>query len=1287
MAEKKIGARIVIDGESEFRANLASAKSELNKFQSELKLVTAKFKDNADSLEALKAKQEVYIKLQEQQKNKVHLLTEMQDRVIKKHEDETKLLADLEQKRANLNNALEEAKETYGENSNEVKELTEKLGDVNEQYEAQEKIVQKTGDKVNSYQTSINNANTELEGLNREIEQNQKKMQDAEESANQCADSVDEYSREVQDATGKTSVFGDVLKAELLSSAIKSGIKTITDGIKKIATEAVETGSSFETSMSQVSATMGITTNEIANGSKEYQLLSEAAQDCGKATKYSASQAGEALNYLALAGYDAEKSASTLPRVLNLAAAGGLELGYASDLVTDSMAALGLETSELDNYIDEMAKTSQKSNTSVAQLGEATLVCAGTVSIAGQSLETMNAELGVLANNGIKGAEGGTHLRNVILSLSAPTDKAADAISGMGLRINDSNGNMRDLNDILTDMNTIMSDMTRAQKIRMINTIFNKTDIAAVNALLKGTGKEYDDLIEQINNCSGAAQDMADTLNDNLKGRITILQSALEGLGITAYGLFDDEMKGAVDSATAAVGRLQDEIDNGNLGVSLDKMSRALGEFVTNAIGAAENALPRLIDGFTWILENSEVIAGLIGGVTSAKVAYTVATKAATVAQQLFNITADANPYILLATAIAGVVGAVTLYTKTASAQADKLSAATRVLVDSSQQLNNQSDELIQKSAENRENFEIERQTCIELAEELDELQQKTVLTASEQARQAAIVDELNTAMPNLNLNIDEQTGLTNMSTDAILENIDAQMALMEAEAARKDQDEISEKHYEAEKQLKELTIAQEEATKNLAEAEERLNQERERAGEESLITQKEYLELIEDIKALNEQIDETKNTMDELEAEYAEAEEYIADKEAFLIATGNMQELGEAALNTGADISEMSEEAIEAYNKMYSDLSENIQGQMQLFEKFSSEIKLSKEEILENMQSQITGITEWADNIESLADRGINQGLLQYLADMGPQGAGYVAAFVEMTDEELQKANEMFSESMEIPTSTAADIMDSYDKAAQNAGIGYIKGLASKEGDVRNASNTLAETSLIAAMQTLEEHSPSKKTQEIGENFDEGLRLGIENKKERVLAVITQLATNAITKTKVGLPPEEFKEIGRRVAEGLQEGIESGKSGVIATIQELCNATIQAAKSTLDIHSPSKKFAYLGEMSGEGYITGWQETMKNIDAIIADCMPKVSIDMKQSGNRGIAEAVTSAISLQNDRVAAVCTDMLNVMSRYLPDIANMKVVTDTGVLIGELAPGLDVIFGELTEEKYRGVG
>lgn len=187
--------------------------------------------------------------------------------------------------------------------------------------------------------------------------------------------------------------------------------------------------------------------------------------------------------------------------MLNLAAASGLDLAYASDLVTDSMAALGMETSELDNYIDEMAKTSQKSNTSVAQLGEATLVCAGTVSLTGQSLETMNTALGVLANNGLKGAEGGTHLRNVLLSLSAPTDKASDAIDNLGLQVYDSEGKMRDLNDIMIDMNSLMSDMTQEKKTNLIKTIFNKTDVAAVNALLKSTNGEYDTLNAQINDC------------------------------------------------------------------------------------------------------------------------------------------------------------------------------------------------------------------------------------------------------------------------------------------------------------------------------------------------------------------------------------------------------------------------------------------------------------------------------------------------------------------------------------------------------------------------------------------------------------------------------------------------------------------------------------------------------------------------------------------------------------------------------------------------------------------
>ncbi len=1281
MAEKKIGARIVIDGESEFRANLTSAKTALSKFQSELKLVNTVYKNNADSLEALREKQQVYINLQQEQRKKVQLLAEIQDRAVKKYQEEQNTLAGLEEKREKLNSALEAAKETYGENSEEVKKLTNELNDVNKQYETQERVVQKTGDKVNSYQTSLNSAQMELEQLNSEVVRNEKQLEEAEKSADECADSVEEYGNEVQEASDKTSVFADVLKAELLASAIKEGIKAIASGIKTIATAALETGSSFEASMSQVAATMGMTTDEIANGSAEYEILNKAAQDCGKATMFSASQSAEALNYLALAGYDAKKAAETLPKVLNLAAAGGLDLAYASDLVTDSMAALGMETSELDNYIDEMAKTSQKSNTSVAQLGEATLVCAGTVSLTGQSLETMNTALGVLANNGLKGAEGGTHLRNVLLSLSAPTDKASDAIDNLGLQVYDSEGKMRDLNDIMIDMNSLMSDMTQEKKTNLIKTIFNKTDVAAVNALLKSTNGEYDTLNAQINDCSGAAQAMADTLNDNLKGKVTILQSALEGLGITAYDLFDDEMKEAVDSATDAIGRLQSEIDDGELGVSLRNMSEALGEFATNTIGTAEKALPMLINGLTWLLENGEIVAGLIGGVTSAKIAYTVATEAATVAQKLFNVTANANPYIFLATAIAGVVGAVTLYAKTADTSVAQLTESTKKLTDASKKMNDDTATAIQNREGIRAGYENEREACVKLANELDELQSKTILTTDEQARQAAIIDELNTAIPNLNLCIDEQTGLTNMSTDALLENINAHMELMKVEAAREDLTEIAKEQYEAEKLLSELMTEQEEAANRLAEAEAKLDEEMATHGRYLDETQEAYARATEDIDALGIQIEETNGTINALGTEYEETMSYIVDNESLSKASNDMEALGDAALNAGADISTMSDETRKAYNDMIDSLSDTITNQMNLFTEFTEKTKISSDEILKNMQSQIDGVSQWAENMDMLADRGINKGLLKYLADMGPEGAGYVAAFVQMTDEELKKANEMFEESSKLSISSAVNITDAYYDAGGNASKGFADGISDAIDIANTAAGLLAEGALNTVQQELDEHSPSKKTEEMGLNFDEGLKKGIDENKESVLNTIINLTTDMLIKTRTGVPTEEYKKIGDQIIEGMRKGIESGRSRVLESIRKLCEEALQEAKDKLDIHSPSRAFAYLGEMSGEGYITGWEDTMKNINNVIADSLPDIPARNPQDNTgAGVSNVTVSS------HIYSICEKMYNIMAQYIPGMSNMQMVTDTGALIGAITSRMDREFGEMEYDKSRGI-
>ena len=210
-----------------------------------------------------------------------------------------------------------------------------------------------------------------------------------------------------------------------------------------------------------------------------------------------------------------------------------MDLATASDMVTDSMSALGDMAGTTESFVDKMAKTSQKSNTSVAQLGEAILTVGGTAKVLAGGTTEMNTALGILADNGVKGAEGGTALRNVILSLSAPTDKAAKKMQELGLEVFDAQGNMRPLNDIFKDLDSTLSTMTQGEQTQVLNSIFNKVDLKSVNALLANSGERFNELSGYINDADGAASKMAETMNSGAQGAITKMKSALEGVGIT----------------------------------------------------------------------------------------------------------------------------------------------------------------------------------------------------------------------------------------------------------------------------------------------------------------------------------------------------------------------------------------------------------------------------------------------------------------------------------------------------------------------------------------------------------------------------------------------------------------------------------------------------------------------------------------------------------------------------------------------------------------------------------
>lgn len=421
-----------------------------------------------------------------------------------------------------------------------------------------------------------------------------------------------EYTKGLADASSQTSSIGGKIASGLGTAAKVGGaaLAAASGAMLAFGKSAVDAGMNFDSSMSQVAATMGYSLDDIANNvngaADTMNTLRDFAQEMGSTTAFSASEAADALNYMALAGYDAEKSMDMLPKVLNLAAAGGMDLARASDMVTDASSALGLDTEQTAEMIDKMAVAASKSNTSVEQLGDAILTVGGTAKMMSGGTTELSAALGILADNGTKGAEGGTKLRNILLSLGAPTDKAAAMMETLGVSAYDADGNMRPLQDTFADLNSAMSEMTDAEKTDVINTIFNKADLKDVNALLATSADRWDELSAAIDDSTGAAADMAAVQLDNLEGDVTLFKSALEGAQIAVSDALTPALRDFVQFGSEGLSTLTSAFKEGGLSGAMD----ALGGILSDGLAMIIDMLPKVIDAGMKLLK--ALIQGIV---------------------------------------------------------------------------------------------------------------------------------------------------------------------------------------------------------------------------------------------------------------------------------------------------------------------------------------------------------------------------------------------------------------------------------------------------------------------------------------------------------------------------------------------------------------------------------------------------------------------------------------------------------------------------------------------------
>lgn len=292
-----------------------------------------------------------------------------------------------------------------------------------------------------------------------------------------------------------------------------------------LAGNAVRTFATFDDQMRKVGATMGATTDDL-------QAMTEVAKELGSTTRFTARQAAEGLEFMALAGFDAKQSIEAIPDVLNLAAAAAIDLGLASDIVTDTMSAFSLSADQAANVSDVLAKTQASANATVVQLGESFKFSTANAATFGQDLETLAATLGVFADSGVKGSRAGTAFNAIIRDLKRSAEDGAVAIGGQNIALADSEGNFRDLLDIMTDVEKATSSLSQAQQANALDAVFQEESIRGVNILMTQGVSKAEALRKKLYEAGGSAQAMAEQMEGGLGGAMRSLNAAFEGFNI-----------------------------------------------------------------------------------------------------------------------------------------------------------------------------------------------------------------------------------------------------------------------------------------------------------------------------------------------------------------------------------------------------------------------------------------------------------------------------------------------------------------------------------------------------------------------------------------------------------------------------------------------------------------------------------------------------------------------------------------------------------------------------------
>jgi TP901 family phage tail tape measure protein len=1236
VADRIKGITIEIGGDTTgLNKALSGVNKEISSTQGQLKDVERLLKLDPTNTELLRQKQKLLAEAVQGTKGKLDTLKEANKQVAESASNYDAW----KEKYDPIKKQIDETKNKLGDLKEQSRNADEQLanGEISqEKYDAIQEEIKKTSSELKTLQKSAKEVSDEFgnpvapeqyDALQREIAETEQQLKSLEDQAGKANTTLQQISA----AGEKFQKVGQEIEG------VGKKFLPVTAAVAGVGAAAIKTTADFDESMSNVSAISGAT-------GEDFDRLRDKAREMGAETKFSASEAADAMSYMAMAGWKTDDMLNGISGIMNLAAASGADLATTSDIVTDALTGMGYTAADAGRLADVMAAASSNANTNVEMMGETFKYVAPVCGSLGYSMEDTALAVGLMANSGIKASQAGTQLRAAITNMVKPTESMEGVMNELGIEIANEDGSMKSLDETLKILRESFAVTTEEQKAQRLATLeqqaiadgygetlkglseeekyfqlamyagqeqikdmseaqfkkqamdklgikvtkkTNKAQVAQNLALALGTqaiegltqeqqsayaatlfGKEamsgmlaiinaseddYKKLSDAIANSEGAAKDMAETTQDNLNGQLTILKSQLQEAAI-AIG------DALIPKIRALVAKIQQWTDWFNKLDATQKETVVKIGLLVAAIGPLLISIGKLSTGIGALMKMLPVISG---GLTA--------------------LSASGGPLFLTALAV-GVLGGAFLAAQGNMVDyyedARELTEAEKENKEKVEELKGAYDELSQRRQESVSVIEAQSGKEKELWKELQNITDENgKINEGYEVRAAFIVNELKNA---LGIEIDMVDGVIK-DYKGLQQEINNLIEKKKAEATL---NAYQESYTEAIVKQKGAREALFDATKNSETATQNYNDALAKENE----LQSEYNRLMAEY-ASDGTNDELRQQLYDLQDQLIMAGETTAGFKDHMIE--NNQTLADATA------------ALEGYNSTIA----NYEGaSAAIISGDQAKISESLDLLTNDFQ---TSETSTRGSLEKQCET-YKTKLAEARAAVKEGAPGitdeYVAELVRLelkSRQELAKIPEDAANSLTDATQSVKSKTGEMEISGTEFSGGLAAGILSGVGKISDTAKTLADAGVGAVEDTLEISSSSRVMEKVGEKTDAGLEGGIDGEKGDVVDAMTDVANETEFAAEDGLPQEAFSDIGKQITAGLTGGITSGKSEVVKNVQRMCAEIITSAKTQLGVHSPSTVFAYIGQMSGKGFITGWAGTVAEMQNTIHSSVSK----------------------------------------------------------------------------------